>query len=78
MAARGILHEDIKVEVGYKDFLFTSINDAISFARMAAESLVVDRDYETDNKVELSITFKRIDEIDIDADVDEQYEEDKE
>lgn len=78
MAARGILHEDIKVEVGYKDFLFTSINDAISFARMAAESLVVDRDYGTDNKVELSITFKRIDELDIDADPDEQYEEDEE
>lgn len=78
MAARGILHEDIKVEVGYMDFLFTSINDAISFARLAAESLVVDRDYGTYNKVELSITFKRIDEIDIDADVDEQYEEDEE
>lgn len=78
MAARGILHEDIKVEVGYKDFLFTSINDAISFARMAAESLVVDRDYGTDNKVELSITFKRIDELDIDADPDEKYEEDEE
>lgn len=78
MAARGILHEDIKVEVGYKDFLFTSINDAISFARMAAESLVVDRDYVTDNKVELSIIFKRIDELDIDADPDEQYEEDEE
>lgn len=63
----GTINQDIRVEIGYKEFYFTDVMRAVSFARTALSS--IEEKY-GDTEVRVVIDFKRGSEGS-----EEQYEE---
>ena len=47
--------ENILVEIGYQDFRFESINEAVDFARIANRTI----DRSRDRDIKLTVTFER-------------------
>ena len=52
----GTINQDIRVEIGYKEFYFTDVMRAVSFARTACKSI---EDKYKDTEVRVVIDFKR-------------------
>lgn len=52
----GTINQDIRVEIGYKEFYFTDVMRAVSFARTACKSI---EDKYKDTEVRVVVDFKR-------------------
>ena len=65
----GTINQDIRVEIGYKEFYFTDVMRAVSFARTALSS--IEEKY-GDTEVRVVIDFKRGSEDSSDTFIDEE------
>ena len=65
----GTINQDIRVEIGYKEFYFTDVMRAVSFARAACKSI---EDKYKDTEIRVVVDFKRGSEDSSDTFTDEE------